>query len=230
MERTIAELNPQSYAPTWSSNLPVGVEDSIEEQDALVADLELSTVMVMIVYVGHVSFYRSVRATAALMTSLLMGTFWTFGISYFTVGYLNANSAFLGSIVLGNGVNFGIIYLARYIEERRQNRDNREANLIAMKETATSTWTAALAAGLSYGSLILTGFRGFKQFGIIGLIGMILCWLSAFTLLPAFLTLLEQIKPFEFNKSKTPKPLLSGAISWMVGRFLVIWGLSLPPR
>ncbi|MEO5971162.1 MAG: MMPL family transporter, partial [Bdellovibrionia bacterium] len=201
VEKTISDLNPKSYAPDLEIKYTGGVEDSIEEQDALVADLELSTVLVtIIVTLGMLAFYKSVRATLALMASLLMGTFWTFGISYFVVGYLNANSAFLGSIVLGNGVNFGIIYLARYIEERRQNRSNSVANQIAMRETATSTWTAALAAGLSYGSLVLTGFRGFKQFGVIGLIGMILCWLSAFTLLPAFLTLLDRIKPFNFAR------------------------------
>jgi len=229
VEQTIFELNPKSYAPDLEIKFTGGVEDSIEEQEALVADLELSTVLVaVVVTLGMLAFYKSVRATGALMASLLMGAFWTFGLSYFMVGYLNVNSAFLGSIVLGNGVNFGIIYLARYIEERRQNRSNGEANQIAILETATSTWTAALAAGLSYGSLVLTGFRGFKQFGIIGLVGMILCWLSAFTLLPAFLTLLDNIKPFEFEKSQAPKARISGAISGMVGRFpKLIWGLSL---
>ena len=38
---------------------------------------------------------------------------------------------------------------------------------IAIAYTATPTLTAALAAGLSYGSLIITDFRGFRQFGII---------------------------------------------------------------
>jgi predicted RND superfamily exporter protein len=54
-------------------------------------------------------------------------------------------------------------------------------------KTWKATLTAALAAGLSYGSLMLTSFRGFRQFGMIGLIGMALSWLSAYTLLPALL-------------------------------------------
>src|SRR6476469_1543682 len=120
-----------------------------------------------------------------------MGVFSTFGLSYFAVGYLNANSAFLGSIVIGNGINCGIIHLARYLEERRRGRSNSRAVYSSIVHTATSTWTAAGAAGLAYGSLILTDFRGFRQFGIIGLIGMVLCWISAFTLLPAYLTLWE---------------------------------------
>ena len=177
------------------------VQSFIEEHAALIADLELSTLIVIFLVTGAMlAFYRDWRATLALVVSLFCGTFWTFGASYFAVGYLNANSAFLGSIVIGNGINFGIILLARYMEERRRNREHVEAVDIAMRTTATSTWTAALAAGLSYGSLWLTRFRGFRQFGIIGLIGMVLCWISSFTLLPAFLALLDRWAPRKNGK------------------------------
>jgi predicted RND superfamily exporter protein len=229
VNEAIAELNPKSYAPDLEVKYTGGVEDQIEEQSALVEDLELSTVIVtLLVTVGMLLFYRTVRATLALLFSLFMGTFWTFGVSYFAVGYLNANSAFLGSIVIGNGINFGIIYLARYLEERRNKRNNLRATRLAMMHTATSTWTAALAAGLSYGSLVLTGFRGFKQFGVIGLIGMVLCWISAFTLLPAYLTVLDRMSSLIKRRPKQPKPYLAGFIAWAVGKFpRTIWGVSL---
>ena len=90
--------------------------------------------------------------TAALVISLVMGTFWSFGLAYLHVSYLNANTAFLASILLGNGINFGIIYLARYVEERRKGKDNRTALEIATKATAPATAVGALACGLSYGS------------------------------------------------------------------------------
>lgn len=229
VENIIHALNPQSYAPDIEIKYTGGVQDSLEEHHALIEDLELSTIIVMvIVTLAMWIFFRSTRATLALVISLLMGTFWTFGVSYFAVGYLNANSAFLGSIVIGNGINFGIIYLARYIEERRLGKTNIEAVEIATQQTATSTWTAALAAGLSYGSLILTGFRGFRQFGVIGLIGMVLCWISAFTLLPAYLTLLDRIKPLVTKRNSAPRPLLAGMVANTVSRFpRFIWGISL---
>ena len=228
VQKTIADLNPTSYSPDIEIHFTGGVEDTIEEQEALVADLELSTVIVMVVVtLGMLAFYRTLRATFALVSSLLVGTLWTFGVAYFAVGYLNANSAFLGSIVIGNGINFGIIYLARYLEERRLNRSNLRATRIAMIHTATSTWTAALAAGLSYGSLMLTGFRGFNQFGVIGLIGMVLCWTSAFTVLPAFLTLLDRSGSLIKRHRKQPRPYLAGTIAFLVEKFPnSIWGIS----
>ncbi len=189
---------------------------TLEENAALIADLELSTMIVAIVVTLALwLFFRAARATAALVMALFVGTFWTFGVSYFLVGYLNANSAFLGSIVLGNGINFGIIFLARYLEERRRGEAGDTSIETAMVNTATSTWTAALAAGLSYGSLILTGFRGFRQFGVIGLVGMVLCWTASFTLMPALLTVFERFKPL-VKPGVAPGHFFTTAIAWAV--------------
>lgn len=224
----IERLGPRSYAPDIEIKYSGGVQNTIEEQAALVADLELSTVIVVVLVTFAMwFFYRAFRATAALMLSLFMGTLWTFGVAYFAVGYLNANSAFLGSIVIGNGINFGIILLARYMEERRKGLLHPRALMIAMRHSATATSTAALAAGLSYGSLMLTGFRGFNQFGIIGLIGMVLCWISAFTALPALLTLFDRISPLSERAKRKPKSPLAGWIAARVSRRPgLIWGAS----
>ncbi len=217
VEKTIVALNPKSYSPDVSVKYTGGIENEIEEHEGLVADLELSTAVVaVLVSLAMLAFFRSVRATAALVLSLFMGTLCTFGVARFLVGYLNANSAFLGSIVLGNGINFGIIFLARYLEERRQGKSKPEAIHLATQLTSRPTITAALAAGLSYGSLALTQFRGFSQFGIIGLVGMVLCWISAYTLLPSFLLLWDHSNHHPF---KTRKVTLTGSVAKGIDRF-----------
>src|SRR4029453_3631536 len=131
-------------------------------------------------------------------------------------------------IVIGNGINFGIIYLARYLEERRRGQDHHAATRTTFRGTAISTWTAALAAGLSYGSLILTGFRGFRQFGIIGLVGMVLCWISLFTVMPALFTLLDRWSPIVKPGSKEPTRYVSRAMAALVTRApKLIWMTAL---
>lgn len=173
-----------------------GVQDLIEEHGSLMADLELSTVIVLVlVTLVILLYFRSFRATSALLVSLIVGTFWSFGISYGVVGYLNANSAFLGAIVLGNGINFGIIYLARYLEEIRRGHGHLRAILVSSQGTAKATCVAAFAAALAYGSLALTEFRGFQQFGKIGLMAMVLCWMSTYLMSPAVLTIFNAIYP-----------------------------------
>ena len=194
VEKSIQDLHPEKYADDLEVKYSGNVQDIIEEQAALLQDLMLSTVLVTIlVSLMLCLYFRSIFATLALIGSLLVGTIATFGISYFAVGFLNANSAFLGSIVMGNGINFGIMILARYLEERRKHRKSHlDALVLSLKETWLATLTAALAAGLSYGSLMFTSFRGFSQFGIIGLIGMGCCWICAYTFFPAFLSLLDR--------------------------------------
>ena len=96
-----------------------------------------------------------------------------------------------------------------------------------MQATATSTWTAALAAGLSYGSLILTDFRGFKQFGMIGLFGMVMCWISAYTLMPAYLTFFTRMRKDKPLASRERPAYFAGWIASGVERFPTwIWGAS----
>ncbi len=230
IERIVAEINPQSYSSDLEVKYTGNLQNLLEESAALVADLELSTIIcVVLVALAMLLFYRSFWATAALVFSLFMGTFWTFGVSYFTVGYLNANTAFLASIVIGNGINFGIIFLARYLEERRKGRVNAEAVEKAVLGTVVPTLTAALGAGLSYGSLMLTGFRGFSQFGVIGLVGMVLCWISSFTILPAFLTLLDQWGLIRWPSEKRKiDSLILGPIATAVEKYPHwIWNLSM---
>lgn len=192
----IDQLNPKSYSPDMNVRFAGDVEDFVEEHSSLIGDLTFSTFVVIFLVTGAMlAYYRDVRTTAALILSLLMGTLWTFGAAYFAVGYLNANSAFMGSIVMGNGINFGIIVLARYLELRRRSVNHVRAMIQTVQSTSTPTLTAALAAGLSYGSLASTTFRGFHQFGIIGLMGMMLCWIAAFSVMPALITLIEERWP-----------------------------------
>jgi hypothetical protein len=81
------------------------------------------------------------------------------------------------------------------VEARKQGRRHARALAISVPATARATAAAAGAAAVAYFSLISTEFEGFRQFGIIGLVGMVLCWLSAFTVLPALLTQIARYLP-----------------------------------
>ncbi|MES1172578.1 MAG: MMPL family transporter, partial [Bacteroidota bacterium] len=105
---------------------------------------------------------------------------------------LNSNTAFLGSIIVGNGINFGIIQLARYLEARRGGSSVEDALTLGLWGTRTGTLSAALAAGVAYASLIAMQFRGFRQFGVIGGLGMVLCWCATFVLGPPLIAWLDR--------------------------------------
>ena len=226
LDRVIDKKCRERYHPSTQVGFTGGVVTAIVEQEAIVADLILVT-CVCLTLVGMVVllFFRIFRSLPIIGLPLLMGTTWTFGISIYIVEHLNTSTAFLAAIIVGNGINFGLIQLARYIEERRGGADLREALGAALRYTMKATSTAALAASIAYGSLIITKFRGFNGFGYMGGLGMILCWFSAFTVQPAFLILLERIRPLRFRKKGDRIP--TGLFARPYARFVYRYGILL---
>ncbi|MCA9625226.1 MAG: MMPL family transporter [Myxococcales bacterium] len=141
-------------------------------------------------------YFLRLRALLAMLLTIGVGVSWTFGVAALTVGYLSSSTGFLFSIVVGNGINFGIVYMARYLEARREGGVE-ESLLVAHHQTWRATLTAAAAASAAYGSLMITEFRGFQHFGIIGASGMLLCWLATYAFLPSILSLSERLRPLE---------------------------------
>ncbi|HET6149698.1 MAG TPA: MMPL family transporter [Polyangia bacterium] len=129
-------------------------------------------------------YFRGLRAVGLVVLPALWGTAIAFGCGQLIFGYLNASTAFLGSIILGNGINHAIMLLSRYRE-----LDGPGAIARAVRTSGRATLTAACAAAACYLALTLTSFRGFSQFGVMAAIGSIACWAGAYTLIPAWLAL-----------------------------------------
>ncbi len=200
LDRVKADLaalgGPEKYAPGMRVGYTGDVAIAVEELSALVADLTLSSLLVIAAVVGVIIMYfRWWRSIPILIAPLLLATGYAFAIVTlppFRVDALNSNTAFLGSIIVGNGINFGIVLLARYAEERRRGASVDEALAIGVWGTRAGTLAAALAAGTAYLALVSTQFRGFRQFGVIGGIGMLLAWVTAFLLMPSLIALLDR--------------------------------------
>lgn len=213
VSREVEALQPRSYDPTIRVGYDGEVGNLVEEQAALVADLASSTVVVVVLVLSSLWFYfRRWTAILAIFGALGVGCSITFGIAYGLIGYLNANTAFLGSIVIGNGINVSIMVVARFLEERRQGLDIAKAIEIAWSGTLLPTFVASFAAGMAYLSLAFTDFKGFSQFGVIGGIGMALCWVTAFLLLPSLLASLD---------ARSHRSLSPGRRSWL-GHFVTV--------
>ncbi|MGH7269975.1 MAG: MMPL family transporter, partial [Polyangiaceae bacterium] len=189
LKQDVATLLPSARAPGMRAGFTGDVAINVEETSALMADLSLSSVIVIVLVIAVIVFYYQWwRSIFILMPPLLLATAYSFALASlppFCVTELNSNTAFLGSIIVGNGINFGIVLLARFVEERRKGAAVRPALECAVWGARPGTLAAALAAGVSYASLALTDFRGFRQFGIIGGIGMALSWVLAFVLMPS---------------------------------------------
>jgi len=168
---------------------------SILEHDSVIAGMSLSAALtVLIVMFGLLYYFRTILPVLGTLFALLTGVGFTLGFTALTIGHLNLLSAFLTAIVVGNGINPGLIVLARFGDEVRDGAGARTALPAALAGSLHGTLGASLTAAVAYGALIITDFRGFRHFGIIGAVGMIACWIAAYTVLPVVLLWLAERK------------------------------------
>jgi len=186
----------------------------VAEYEAIRNDVASTALITIVLVVASLLlFYREVRSTVALAVAILVAVAVTFGLTRLVIGYLNTQTAFLGAIVVGNGINYGLIYLARVNQLRRSGMALVPACREGARTSARATLVAAAATSISFGVLVLAANRGFRHFGFIGGIGMLLCWLFTFALVPALLTVFEKIHAF-------PPPRARETARMEVPRFL----------
>jgi predicted RND superfamily exporter protein len=167
------------------------VPNIVDEHDAVLADLSFSSLLVFVLVGGLIVLYfRSVRSVLAVVASLLPGLVCTFAIGRVTVGSLNSSSAFLGSIIAGNGINYPLLLLA-YYRSQPAARSRQSAYLEAAAQALPGTLGAAATASAAYGGLAAAQFRGFSEFGWIGGLGMITTWLLTFLTMPIAVALID---------------------------------------
>jgi predicted RND superfamily exporter protein len=169
-----------------------------------------------ILLIGAVVFfyYLRVRALVTMLLTILVGVSWSFAFTDLVVGFLNLATGFLFTIIAGNGINAGVIYMARYLEARREGVSLEETIRLCHVDTWLATLTACVAASAAYASLTVTEFRGFRDFGLIGAVGMLLCWVATYWTMPAILVLFERVSPLEFHGDDVSGPASSVASLW----------------
>ena len=136
-------------------------------------------------------YFMRLRALFVMGVTIAVALVGTFGVTRLVIGHLNVATGFLFSIVAGNGINVGILYQARYYEERGGGVPVPEALRTAVRQTWQPTVIATLAAAASYVSLLVTDFSAFRDFGFIAASGMVLCWVVKTLMVPPLLLLTE---------------------------------------
>ncbi|MFL5436477.1 MAG: efflux RND transporter permease subunit [Myxococcales bacterium] len=186
-------------AELTASGLRVGFAGSfpmfVAEYEAIIHDVrDTALLCITVVLLSILLFFRDVRSTVTLGIAVLTAVAITFGLTRLTIGYLNTQTAFLGAIVVGTGINYGLIYLARVQQLRRQGNDLLVSCVEGARTTAEATLLASAATSVSFGVLIIAANRGFRHFGFIGGLGMLLCWVATFLLVPSLLAIYEKLR------------------------------------
>jgi hopanoid biosynthesis associated RND transporter like protein HpnN len=130
--------------------------------------------------------WRSLKLMILALIPLMVGTALTLSLMWLLdVPFNQANVLFL-PLILGEGVEYAIIILARWQLEESA----REITLPA--GTAKGILLAALTTALGFGSLMISGHRGTFSLGLLSTIGSLCVLLAALSILPAFLRLVRE--------------------------------------
>ncbi len=188
VKEEVAALRP-NYPPGLVVAYTAEVANLVEEHAAILSDISLSSALVFLLVGGVILLYfRSVRGLVAVLFALVPGLIFTFAIGRLSVHHLNSNTAFLGSIIAGNGINYPLLFLA-YYRSRPQDEPRPVAIYKGGRQALFGTLAAALSASAAYGALSVSTFRGFSQFGWIGGMGMITTWIFTFIAMPVAISL-----------------------------------------
>jgi uncharacterized protein len=158
--------------------------------------------------------FRGFRHPLVGMLMLAIGTAWTFGFTTAVVGHLNILSVSFVTILIGLGVDFGIHFLARYLQLRHEGTETKEALVETSGQVGTSIVTGAVTSALAFFCAAFTDFVGVAELGIIAGGGILLCTVATFTVLPAMVVIADQNRRLE----ELPKPFRGEAVRWATGR------------
>jgi predicted RND superfamily exporter protein len=125
------------------------------------------TLSIGLASLAFVATFRRVRALAAVLPPLVVGTVWTTGLAALFPAGLNALAIAFAAVVVGVGVDTGVHVYAALLDARRAGLVGSDAARAARTATWIPTLTAAGVAAVAFASLALSGLRAMQQLGLL---------------------------------------------------------------
>ncbi len=166
---------------------------------------------------------------------LIMSLAWTAAIGYMVFESLNLFSSTLGLVLFGLGIDYGIHFYARYIEERGAGLSVVEAVEKTFMSSGQAIAVGALTTAAALYVLMAADFRGFSEFGFLAGTGVLIALILTLHILPVLLVLCERWNLLQFERERPlraiPRRPLMGARGLLVGCIgLTVVALVFAPR
>jgi predicted RND superfamily exporter protein len=138
--------------------------------------------------------FRSIISALMAMTPLIGGTLWTFGLMHaFGINLNLANSIFL-PLVVGAGVEYGIIIVQRWRQREEVKKDT-----VLPFSTGMGVILAGLTTTVGFGSLTISDHQGLFSLGVLTTIGSLAILAAAVLFLPVLLQFLTKFRLFHLG-------------------------------
>lgn len=173
-----------------------GYKRNLDDSDTIQAALVPTSLVAFVgILVYLLLFMRRPLQIILIMSTLAAATIVPFAFCRIVYGELNTITSMLAAILLGMGIDFGILFLYRLREEYSSTGDL----LLSIEHTIEHSGTASLTSALTTASalcvLALSQFDGFAHFGIVASVGVLTSCLIMYSGLPVAYVLLDRAFP-----------------------------------
>lgn len=148
----------------------------------------LSFVGVVLLFIAG---FGGVRHAMLANAVLIVGMAWTFGYATAAVGHLNILSVAFAVTLIGIGIDYGVHYVARYLQLRETIHSTEQALLQTAETIGPAIATGAITTSVAFFAAGLTEFVGVAELGIIAGGGILLCAVAELFVLPATIALVD---------------------------------------
>ena len=100
-------------------------------------------------------------------------------------------SVTLGALTIGIGIDFSILHMERYYEEKAKGHSPAKAMEIATAKIGNAIFSSASTVIAGFGALVMSNFSILSNFGIVTIIDFVLALASAFIIMPPLLVTLD---------------------------------------
>lgn len=202
---TTRARNPQAWIGL--TGMPIIEFDEMQSSQAdMLWTGILSMAFVAILFVAG---YGGLRHAILACIVLQLGMAWSFGFVTLCIGHLNILSSAFGVVVIGQGIDFSIHYVASYLKLRRSGHRTADALIITARDVGPGVFTGAISTAAAFFAAGFTEFIGIAELGIIGGAGILLCVVATGIVLPPLIYLFDQ------SREAIPLPEILPVARWI---------------
>ncbi|MCD6493305.1 MAG: MMPL family transporter [Archaeoglobaceae archaeon] len=154
-----------------------------------------------LIFILLITIYRSIKKALTPLIPI-MTVIGAISVLMFSLNIKHTMmSITLNSIIIGLGIDYSIHIIERFYEERKQ-KSAIESLKNSTEKVGRAITVSALTTAGGFFSLMFSSFPIAKNSGFLATTAIILCLVSALTVVPAFLMVAERFKGFKILKSK----------------------------
>jgi len=171
-----------------------------------------------------VAGFGGIRHALLANLVLLLGMAWSFGYVTLVVGHLNILSVSFTVTLIGIGIDYGVYYVARYLQLRRERLVCDDALVRTSIEVGPAILAGAVTTATAFFAAGFTSFVGIAELGIIAAGGILLCAVAELVVLPAAICLVDRGRLGE----RLPNPLpIHAGVAFATRAPRLVFGASL---